>query len=472
MSARHSRILVFALIGAPLWIGGCVHYQDRPISPAAIAGAFERRSLVDDGLRDFLRRNAIIADTSPWPVQSWDYETLSWAAFYYHPSLELARAQWTTLTAGQVTAGSRSNPTLTLTPGYNVSSGSSSPWFPAVGIDLPVETAGKRQHRINQAQRAAESARQIVFSAAWQVRSELRRTVATWTHAEARAVALNVLAEADQRIVELVESRRAAGAASSLDAASARLAWRRSEADAADSLQQATIALSNVAQALGLPASAVSNLTVTDVLPRLSLPSDAEFAAARSLALRQRPDLLAALADYEVTQHALRLEIARQYPNLHLGPGYQWDQGASKWSLAITAELPLFNRNDGPIAEAEARRKESAAHFAALQAQVMSGIDRAKFALAAAEARTKSIQRIVASLTHQQAIQQARLDAGDIDQLDFQITRRELSAARLTEIDARAVADQAAAELEAALQVPFGRLSNLIEASVTSVSFP
>ena len=63
-----------------------------------------------------------------------------------------------------------------------------------------------------------------------------------------------------------------------------------------------------------------------------------------------------ALARYAATDAALRLEIARQVPELSLKPGYAWDQGDHRWSLGIGYALPLANRNDGPIAEALARR--------------------------------------------------------------------------------------------------------------------
>jgi outer membrane protein, heavy metal efflux system len=460
---QNTRILAVSIAGALLWTTGCVHYQNKPLNAEAAAAVLDQRSLDDVNLRDFLQRNTLLAEATAWPLQSWEFETLSWVAFYYHPSLELARAQWTAMVAGQTTASARPNPALSLTPGYNANAAGSSPWFPAVGIDLPVETAGKRQRRIEQVRHSAESARQMVFSAAWQVRSDLRRTLVMWTHARQRAAILKIQANADKRIVDLVENRRAAGAASAMDAATVRLAWTRSEADAAEAQHQTVLALSGVAQALGVPVSGLGPLAVTDALARPNLRSDGELAAARSLALRSRPDILAALADYEAAQSTLRLEIARQYPDLHLGPGYQWDQGASKWSLALTAELPLFNRNAGPIAAAEARRRESAARFTVLQAQIAGAIDQAVVALAAAEARAVSIQRVAESLDLQLGIQQARLQAGDIDQLDYQIARRELSAAELSALDARAAAALAAAELEAALQVPFARLTSLAE---------
>ena len=75
------------------------------------------------------------------------------------------------------------------------------------------------------------------------------------------------------------------------------------------------------------------------------------------------------LSDAVLLLNDLRLEIARQYPDLHLNPGYEFDQADSKWALGLSIELPLLNQNQGPIAEAEARRLESAARFESLQAR-------------------------------------------------------------------------------------------------------
>ena len=51
-----------------------------------------------------------------------------------------------------------------------------------------------------------------------------------------------------------------------------------------------------------------------------------------------RADIRAAIADYEASQSALQLELAKQYPDVHLNPGFQWDQGESKWQLGLTVD--------------------------------------------------------------------------------------------------------------------------------------
>ena len=72
----------------------------------------------------------------------------------------------------------------------------------------------------------------------------------------------------------------------------------------------------------------------------------------------------------------MKLEIAKQYPDAHLGTGYQFDQGENKWALGLSVEIPVLNRNQGPIAETEAKRGEAAARVLALQARIVGEVDR------------------------------------------------------------------------------------------------
>lgn len=76
-----------------------------------------------------------------------------------------------------------------------------------------------------------------------------------------------------------------------------------------------------------------------------------------------RLDLRRALADYAASEAALQLELAKQYPNVHLGPGYVFEEGDNKFQIGVSVALPVLNRNEGPIAEVRARREEAGAKF-------------------------------------------------------------------------------------------------------------
>jgi outer membrane protein, heavy metal efflux system len=76
-------------------------------------------------------------------------------------------------------------------------------------------------------------------------------------------------------------------------------------------------------------------------------------------AVLNRLDVRRALAQYAAAEADLQLEIAKQYPDIQIGPGYTYEEGHSYFTLGLSATLPVFNRNQGPIAEAEARRREA-----------------------------------------------------------------------------------------------------------------
>src|SRR5438034_10901210 len=167
-----------------------------------------------------------------------------------------------------------------------------------------------------------------------------------------------------------------------------------------------------------------------------------------------RSDVLSALADYAAAEAELRLQIAKQYPDIHLSPGYQYDQGDNKWMLGIVLELPAFNQNQGPIAEARARRDEAATRFTEVQAKVISEIDRAGVAYRAAREQLTTTDALLAATQQQQQSAEAQLRAGAADPLDRLTAEFELGVAALAKLDARTAMQQSIGALEDALQQP------------------
>ncbi len=476
-------VCVFApLAVAALALAGCAHhdyarYEPRPIDPAKTAAAFETHRLDDPGLRKFLREN-FRADfpLTGTPEGGWDFEALCWVAFYFNPTLDVARAQWESARAAQTTAGERPNPTLTLTPGFSANPNGASPWLPAIGADFTIETAGKRDLRAEAARLTAESARQEVFAAAWRVRSELRSALLDIVLATRRHAALDAVLQPQQNILALLEQRRAAGAGTAAESAATRLAILKAEIAAADAARQIPLARQRVASALGMPAIVLSGIDMP--VPRNAiealrwavplfdgvgegLPDRYRVDEARRQSLHSRADVLAALARYAAAESALAVEIAKQHPDIHLGPGYQWDQGQNKWTLGVTLELPILNHNEGAIAEATARRREAAAQFNLVQAQVLAEIDGAVAAITAAGEQAVGVRRAEAELASQRALVESRLKAGGASQLDLQAARLEIITNNQVGGEAAAQIALAAGQLEDALQIPLAHLEVL-----------
>ncbi len=445
-------------VAALVLLAGCVHYQPQPVALDQTAQALESRSLTNADLRQFLSTN-VGREFPEWPPPAWDFETLNGVAFYYHPSLDVARAQWAVATAGRKTAAGRPNPTAGVAPGYNFNAASGvSPWIPGLSFDWPVETAGKRGKRMTRADFLAQSARLNLTTTAWQVRSSLRMAVIESAGATRRRELLQAQLSAQRTMVNLLEQRLQAGNASAVELSSARLPLVKLQAESADAARVEIESRSRLAEAIGVPARAIETLRIQDQFPAsipiLPAPDDA-----RRGALQHRADVLSALSLYEASQSNLQVEIARQYPDLHLGSGYQWDQGENKWNLALTMELPLLNHNEGPIAEAEARRREAAAQLLAVQARVIAESDRAAALARASAGQLVAVERVRQELRERLVQTEARLELGGADQLEVQSARTELSASELALLDTRVKMAQAAGQLEDALQIPFKALA-------------
>ena len=441
-------LLLAALLGFPL--AGCVHYQAKPLAAAKVAADFESRSLADPGLRAFIETNHISGE---WPRRNWELESLTLAAFYFSPELDRARAQWGTAQAGLRTAGQRPNPTVTVSPQYNTTTFTPSPWVVGLNLDIPVETAGKRGHRLTQAQHLSDAAKLNIATTAWQVRGSLRRALVDLYTAGEQERLLAAQASAQAENVKLLEGQLAAGAVSPTEVTRERIAFATTSLTAQDAKRQSAESRVAVAEAIGVPVGALAGVEFSFAgLDRV--PPDLDAPAARRQAVLNRADVLAALSEYAASEAALQLEVAKQYPDIHLNPGYEFDQGDNKWGVGLGLELPVLNQNQGPIAEAEARRAESAAKFNSLQARVMAEIERGLASYRAAVEKSATADALLANLQDQERSLRGRFDAGEISRSEVIAGQVELAAARLARADAVGKAQQALGQLEVALQSP------------------
>jgi len=136
---------------------GCAHFENKPLSPAQSADILEELSLDDPQLRAFISTN-LHRGFAEWPTKEWDFEELTLVAVYFRPELDVVRTQWAVAKAGIITAGGQPNPTVAITPEYAVNPGGGvSPWIATLGIDWPIETAGKRGRRIARAKEISEA---------------------------------------------------------------------------------------------------------------------------------------------------------------------------------------------------------------------------------------------------------------------------------------------------------------------------
>lgn len=440
----------------PLLLVSCVSFHSKPISPVRTLSDFQARKLDNPGLRKFLETN-LKKEIDSWPLKTWDFETLSLVALYYHPDLDVARAQWDVAKAKVVTAGGRPNPSFQVLPELvsNAATGIS-PWILGFSLDIPIETAGKRGYRVREAKALSEAARLKIATVAWQIRSRLRDKLLDLYSARQAIEILQKETVLQEENLKLITARQADGAVSPLALAEAQVVHGQTLLSFQDAQKRAVEGESQVAEALGLPLEALQKIffsfaSFDSLLSSKNLP----LGKMRQEALLNRPDILGALREYEASEASLQQEVAKQYPDIHLGPGYTWDQGSKKWALGLSFSLPIFNRNRGSIAEAEARRQEAAAKFIALQSHILSEIDRTWNGYQAAYQKWKAADALQsARMRQQKLLESIGGGAGEMRRVSYLNNLRSLNVIRLIRLDVFLNTQKALGLLEDAIQRP------------------
>jgi cobalt-zinc-cadmium efflux system outer membrane protein len=452
----HTRLLIMVLviILTGLFFYGCVHFEAKPLDASDNLSRLEQRSLMDSGLRKFVETNLHRTFTE-WPPNSLDFETLTLVALYFSHDLNVARAKSYEAEAAKIIAGENPNPSIAFSPGYNTStpSGGGSPWILGLSFDIPIETFGKRGYRTSEAQHLSDAAKLAIAGTAWDVRTNLKKAmIALWQAREQELLAKEKL-EAMDELVRISSARYKAGDIDKNELIAMQLLTQQAHLEYSGIKGRTAGILINLEGAAGLAPHALDGLNIDLSCLEQALP-EIPSSSARRITLLNRADVLSSIAEYAAIESALRLEIAKQYPDLDISPGYEYDQGDNKWQLGFQLTLPLFNRNRGAIAEADARRNTASANFNALQAKVLNDIE---YYITVFRNERDKLAGAVSALDNykrQAELVQKQYKAGEVDKQAEISSRLEVINAASILLDSRIKTQESLADIEQTLQTP------------------
>src|SRR5262249_40677983 len=145
-----------------------------------------------------------------------------------------------------------------------------------------------------------------------------------------RETALEKQVSVQEEILRRHEQLAALGEIAPSESLVLRIGLQKSRLDLTDARRQRVEARARMAEAVGVLLRALNNVRLAARLPEnVGGMTELTTSEVRRAALQTRPDILAALAEYAASQSALQLEVAKQYPDVHLQPGYEFDQGDS-----------------------------------------------------------------------------------------------------------------------------------------------
>ncbi len=433
-------------------------YVAKPIEATKISAKILEKSTQSADFKAYLIKQGYAE--SKLPFAEWGIDELTLCALYFNPKLDVAKAQLALANIAVNSANQRQSPTLGGRAAHsNQANGDKNPWAFGLDVEIPIETSNKRQIKVEEAQHLQEVARVDVAEVAWQLRSQIAKDLLNFHENIAQQQQLNNELSIHNNLVKLLEKRVQLGAASNSELNAAKLLQQKAQFSLNSEQSKSAKIRAALAADVGLSTEKFAQLQLKplDVESALaSMPNSAQLQAKKlqASALLNRLDIRRSLAKYAAAESKIKLEIAKQTPDISLSPGFAFEFGDSIWSLGFSNLLNLLNKNPTLIAEATQLREIEGVQFEALQANVIADVSQANAAFTASQQNVTQVKQQLAA--QQQATQklQRQLDAGQIDRLD--LTQNQLNTSLLEQqlINTKFQQLNAQLALENSLQIP------------------
>ncbi|MGH8325029.1 MAG: TolC family protein, partial [Steroidobacteraceae bacterium] len=172
----------------------------------------------------------------------------------------------------------------------------------------------------------------------------------------------------------------------------------------------------------------------------------------------RRPDLLALRIGYQAQDETVRRAVIEQFPKLNVGSNFSRDNTDIRaQSAAVTISLPIFDRNQGNIAIAQATREQLREEYQARLDAAYGEAKRLISELRLAEDQYRSSGESIRRLRDAVATAEPAFRAGNLDERTFVDLRTSLLAKEI----ATAKLEQSILQQRVGLQTLIGsRLPN------------
>lgn len=422
---------VLALASA---LTGCQSYQPAPLAPDVHRAEWAQRGPDDARVADFLRELEG-SGGAPAAFDASDGLSVGEAgivALAFNRDLRVARAQAGIAGAGSEFAGVRDNPQFSVDL-LRIAESVPDPWIVEGGLGFTIPLSGRLEADRALARAEYGVARARAAEEAWRVLAELRAAWLRWSADTVRAERFEETLREIDAVIDVVDRAAAAGQLLQQEARLFHIERATRAAELFTIESRAALVRLEIVELLGLRPEAPVELHRFFANPA---PEDSATNRSR-IADGMSPLLAVERAEHESAEQTLRLEIARQYPDLVLGPLVGGEEGQTRIGFAGGIPIPLWNRNQRAIAEAQAAREAARVSFEAAHEGLVHEVAQADAAYAREAARRIQLEQSLIPLVDEQWAHLQRLtEQGEFSLLvQLESVTRRLEA-QLTLIDA------------------------------------
>jgi len=391
---------------------------------------------------------------------AWTLELLVGEALAKSPDVAAARAEEAGA-EGELAADARwvrANPQLEVEYGTDAVTQNEGERRLAVEISQQLQVAGQRGLRVERAEAALAAARARRRAVELRVAREAADAAAEWGRREALVKLMEESLAAARTLEAAAVKRFAAGDAPELERNAAALERARAEARAAQARAEAVSARASLNRLLGRTPSAPLTLSPGAV----AVPEDLSA---------QVPELEAARAEAEAARAEVDLLRRERIPDPTVSLGYEQEKRpeehatgpdlhtASMVVARLSVPLPLWNRNQGELAGARARRAAREAEREGREREVAAERVAAREAYEAARIAEAALTAALPGVERNLSLVQRAYEAGELSLDALLLARDRAYSARGEAIDAAAALARArAALLRASGRLPTGEV--------------
>ena len=437
---------------------GCVSYAPDPLVPEAELAVL--RGVVLDGvvIEHAVPGDGPVHERAPFDLSDGlSEDEIVAVALTLNPALRARRLEIGEAEALLVGAGLLPNPEVGVTwrTGIGGADGHS------VDADLLMDLLQPWRREAREAVAGAHIAtvRAEIVADEWSLVREARVRLLDVSAAVQVASMLDEEVDIRTRMLDLAVRSRDAGEGTDLDVSVAELELAEMRRDQRFAQAETAAARRSLNALLGLPPEYELPLTGDSAAATVTVFADPSNEELERRVLAGRPELRALEAAYEEAEQQLRLAILGQYPALELGLGFEREsEGDSFLGPTAGIELPIFDRNQGQIAERMAARDRARATYIATLHRLRAEAYDARASLRIARQEIEIQDRdVLPRVQRNQDLVEGALRAGELRVLDWVSAQQRALRARRTYLETLLRYQRSVIEIEAATGMPLSQ---------------
>ena len=393
-------------------------------------------------------------------AEAWPLERVVAEALAKSPEVAAARAEETGAEEGLSADGRwlRENPSVEVEYGTDAPTQALGERRLSVALSQTLEVAGQRGLRVDRAEAALAAARARRRAVELSVAREVVDAAAEWERLTAHARLAEEMLAAARTLEEASARRFAAGDAPEVERNTAALERARAEARVALARAEVAAARAALNRRLGRPVTAALVLSLTPV----AIPAGLQA---------EQPELVAARAEAEAARAEVDLLRRERIPDPTVSLGYEREtrpeehatgsdlHSGSMLMARLSVPLPFWDRNQGELAAARARRAALEAQREGREREVEVERVAARETYEAARSAEAALVAALPGVERNLSLVQRAYEAGELGLDALLLSRDRAFAARGEAIDAAAALARArSALLRASGLLPTGEV--------------